>query len=114
VSRAAVDGREFYERHVQFLIDRDVDGLIESNYNDDALLVTHNAVVRGREELRQFFAGYLDLLGQLEVLSTDAFTDTGDTILFEATMRSNLGEVRVYDAFVLRDGRIDYHFAGVM
>jgi hypothetical protein len=29
-------------------------------------------------------------------------------------MRSNLGEARVYDAFVLRDGRIDYHFAGVM
>ena len=109
-----MDGREFYDRHVQFLLDRDVDGLIATNYNEDALLVTHQAVVRGREDLKTFFRGYLDMLGDLEVLSTDAFTETGDTILFEATMRSNLGEARVYDAFVLRDGRIDYHFAGVM
>jgi SnoaL-like domain len=109
-----VAGREFYERHVQFLLDRDVEGLVETNYNDEAVLVTHNGVVRGREELKTFFAGYLEMLGDLEVLSTDAFTDTGDTIMFEATMRSALGEARVYDAFVLRDGRIDYHFAGVM
>jgi ketosteroid isomerase-like protein len=110
----AVAGREFYERHVQFLVDRDVDGLIANNYNEDAVLVTHTAVARGREELTQFFKGYLEVLGDLEVLSTDKFTDTGDTILFEATMRSALGEARVYDAFVLRDGKIDYHFAGVM
>jgi len=111
---SAVAGREFYERHVQFLVDHDVDGLIASNYNEDAVLVTHTAVARGRVELTRFFKGYLELLGELEVLSTDKFTDTGDTILFEATMRSALGEARVYDAFVLRDGKIDYHFAGVM
>jgi hypothetical protein len=110
----AVAGREFYDRHIQFLLDRDVDGLIANNYNEDAVLVTHTAIARGREELTRFFRGYLEVLGELEVLSTDKFTDTGDTILFEATMRSALGEARVYDAFVMREGKIDYHFAGVM
>ena len=33
---------------------------------------------------------------------------------FEATVRSKLGRVRVYDAFVLRDGQITHHFTGVM
>jgi ketosteroid isomerase-like protein len=111
---SAVGGREFYDRHIRFLLDRDVDGLVASNYNEDAVLVTHTAIARGREELARFFRGYLEVLGELEVLSTDKFTDTGDTILFEATMRSALGEARVYDAFVLREGKIDYHFAGVM
>jgi hypothetical protein len=44
----------------------------------------------------------------------DKFVETGDTILFEATVRSQLGEARVYDALVLSEGKIDYHFAGVM
>ena len=44
----------------------------------------------------------------------DKFVETEDTILFEATVRSQLGEARVYDALVLREGKIDYHFAGVM
>jgi ketosteroid isomerase-like protein len=108
------DGREFYDRQIQYLLGRDTDTMIDEHYNSDATLVSHNAVVRGRDDLKQYFKGYVEMLGDLEVLSTDKFTDTGDTIFFEATVKSALGQARVYDAFVMRDGKIDYHFTGVM
>ena len=77
-------GREFYDRQIQYLLDRDTDTMIDEHYNEDATLVSHNAVVRGRDDLKEYFKGYVEMLGDLEVLSTDKFTDTGDSILFEA------------------------------
>lgn len=108
------EGREFYDRQIQYLLDRDTDTMIDEHYNENATLVSHNAVVRGRDDLKQYFKGYVEMLGDLEVVSTDRFTETGDAIFFEATVNSALGQARVYDAFVMSDGRIDYHFTGVM
>lgn len=107
-------GRLFYERQVAFLQAGDVDGMIDQHYHADALLITFAQSVRGREALKEYFRGYLQRLGRLEVLSTDNFTETGDTIFLEATVATALGTARVYDAFVLREGKIVYHFAGVM
>jgi hypothetical protein len=108
------DGREFYDRQIQYLLDRDIDALIDNHYNEDAKLVSHDNVIQGRDDLKQYFKGYVEMLGDLQVLSTDKFTDTGDAIMFEATVNSNFGQVRVYDAFVMNNGKIDYHFTGVM
>ena len=107
-------GRVFYERHIQFLLDGDVDGLVETNYAPDAELITFQDVIRGREALRTYFRGYIDLLGELVVESTDRFAESDDAILFEATVSSNLGRARVYDAWTLRGGQITHHFTGVM
>jgi ketosteroid isomerase-like protein len=107
-------GRQFYERQVAYLQAHDVEGLIADHYHDDALLVTFGGTARGREALIEQFRRYLDQVGHLEVVSTDHFTATGDTIFLEATMTTALGTTRVYDAFVLREGKIAYHFAGVI
>jgi hypothetical protein len=111
---AGTFGREFYERQVQYLVERDTDTMIDEHYHEKATLVSHNGVIRGREDLKQHFKGYVELLGDLQVISTDKFTETSDSILFEATVDCALGRTRVYDAFVLRDSKIDYHFTGVM
>jgi hypothetical protein len=107
-------GRDLYERQIRFLVAKDVDGLIDTNYAPDAELISFQTVVRGREALRQYFRGYVEMLGDIVVESTDKFTETPDAVFFEATVRSALGRVRVYDAFVLRDGQITHHFSGVM
>jgi SnoaL-like protein len=107
-------GRELYERQIRFLVAKDIDGLVDTNYAPDAELISFQTVVRGREALRQYFRGYVEMLGDLVVESTDKFTETPDAVFFEATVRSALGRVRVYDAFVLRDGQITHHFTGVM
>jgi hypothetical protein len=107
-------GKKFYEEQLGYLTPKDVDGLVANHYNDDAVLISFAVTVKGREALRDYFRTYLERLGTLAVTSTDQFVETEDSILLEATVTSNLGTVRVYDAFVLRDGKISYHFAGVI
>jgi hypothetical protein len=110
----ATPGRQLYERQIRFLLDKDVDGLIETNYTADATLVSFANVVKGEAALKAYFRGYVEMLGDLVVESTDKFVETENAVFFEATVRSALGRVRVYDAFALRDGKIDIHFTGVM
>jgi hypothetical protein len=107
-------GRELYDRQIRFLLDKDVDGLIDTNYTADATLISFANVVKGREALKEYFRGYVEMLGDLEVESTDKFAESEDGVFFEATVRSALGRARVYDAFALRDGKIAVHFTGVM
>jgi hypothetical protein len=107
-------GRKFYEEQLGYLTAKDVDGLVANHYNDDAVFISFDVTVKGHEALRDYFRTYLERLGTLTVRSTDKFAETEDSILLEATVTSNLGTVRVYDAFVLRDGKISYHFAGVI
>ena len=91
-------GRKFYEEQLDYLAAKDVDGLVANHYNDDAVLISFDVTVRGCEALRDYFRAYLERLGTLTVTSTDRFTESGDSILLEATVTSNLGTVRVYDA----------------
>jgi hypothetical protein len=105
--------RQLYEAQLRYLQAGDVDGLIDNQYTDDALLVSFDNRIRGNAALKDYFRGYLQVLGTIEVLSTDRFVETDDTVFFEATMKTNLGQARVFDAWVLRDGKISYHFTGV-
>jgi hypothetical protein len=114
MTQTTTPGRALYERQIQFLVDKDVDGLVETNYAPDAELISFQNVIKGREPLRKYFHGYIEMLGDIVVESTDKFAETEDAIFFEATVRSKLGQVRVYDAWTLRDGQITHHFTGVM
>lgn len=105
--------REFYEAQIRYLVAGDIEGLIDSQYTDDATLVSFDNHIHGNAALKEHFKGYLDMLGTLEVVSTDKFVETDDTIFFEATVNSNFGQAKVFDAWVLRDGRISHHFTGV-
>jgi aerobic carbon-monoxide dehydrogenase small subunit len=107
-------GKQFYLRQVQFMLNDDADGLVEENYHDDAVLTSPEFIVTGKDALKKHFQNYMKWVKIKEVISTDKFAETGDTIQFEATVRSNYGIAKVYDAFVLKDGKISYHFTGVM
>jgi hypothetical protein len=106
-------GRTFYDRQVGYLKAKDVDGLVDNHYNDDAVLVRFDSVIKGKDALKQFFHQYVEMLGDIEVESTDQFAETEDTIFFEATVKSKLGRAQVYDAWVLKNGKISYHFGGM-
>jgi len=68
----------------------------------------------GNAALKEYFAGYVKMLGSLEVLSTDKFVETEDSPFFQATVKTDLGQAVVFDAWVLRDGKITHHFTGIM
>lgn len=103
----------FYRRQIACLEAGDLDALMEQ-YHDDAVLMTPETTVRGRAALRDYMTGYLARLGSLRLVSTEKFNATEGAILFEATAETAHGVARVYDAFVLRDGKASHHFAGVL
>jgi hypothetical protein len=105
--------RQLYQRQVDCLIAKDVDKLVDKNYADNAVLISSNITVRGKPALKEHFHNYLNMVTIKEVKSTDVFMETEDAFLFEATVETDHGIVKVYDAFVLHNGRITYHFTGV-
>jgi hypothetical protein len=108
-----VQAREFYEEQLAYLLAKDVDGLIDNHYNEDAMLIGFDFVVKGRDALKAHFRTYLHTLGHLEVKTTSKFSKTEETLFFEASVVSDLGPAEVYDAMVLQNGKISYHFTGV-
>jgi hypothetical protein len=105
--------RRLYEAQIRYLQAGDVDGLIDNQYTDDATLVSFDNQIKGNAALKEYFRGYLQMLGTLDVLSTDKFVETDDSLFFQATVKTSLGEARVYDAWVLRGDKISHHFTGV-
>lgn len=106
-------GKRFYENQVRCLIAGDANRLVEENYLPDATVQSFDWTVTGHEALRAHFGNYMRWVKIIEVVSTDKFTETDNTVCFEATVRSNRGVVRVYDVMTLKDGKITYHFTGV-
>lgn len=110
---AATPGRRFYDEQLAYLAAKDVDGLVDNHYSEDGSIISFDFVVCGRDALKQHFHNYLKTLGYIKVLSTDKFKETEDSVFFEATVETQLGVVRVYDAFVLQDGKATHHFSGL-
>ncbi|GCF07959.1 nuclear transport factor 2 family protein [Dictyobacter arantiisoli] len=110
---ATTFARKFYDEQLDYLSAHDVDGLIDDHYNEDAILVGFDFTVKGNAALKEHFRNYLKTLGRIDVKSTDKFNETADTIFFEASVVTDLGPATVFDAIVLKNGKISYHFTGV-
>jgi hypothetical protein len=110
---ADTPGRRLYENQVRHLLAGDPDGLVEDNYDPDAVVASFDFHVRGHEALKAHFRDYMRSVRIEEIVSTDRFTESDDHVAFEATVRTNRGVVRVYDVITHRDGRIIHHFTGL-
>ena len=106
-------GRKFYEEHLAYINAKDFDGLIDNHYNDDPTFTSFFGSLKGREALRQHFRNYMGSLGNLRVC-LDKLTETDNTLLLETTVTTDAGPIRTYDAFVLRNGKVDFQFYGVI
>jgi ketosteroid isomerase-like protein len=109
-----------YREHIQHILDKDIEALLDQ-YTDDALLISsfmkEPLYYRGREELREHMQGILGIEGLDTDIAFWAETDDPQTLMIvEAiTMTTADGEakMRFADSWVLRDGRIAIHFAGM-
>ncbi len=109
-----------YEEHIQLILDKDIEGLL-NQYAKDAVLISSfekkPRYFRGHQELREHFKGILGI----EDLSTEvafwAETEKPQTLMVvEAiTMQTPQGEakMRFADSWVLENGKIKIHFAGM-
>ena len=83
-------GRTFYDEQIGYLEAGDVDGLM-TQYHDDAVVVGFGFTVHGREAIHEHMRSYLQQLGAIKLKSTDKFTETEDSIFFEATIETASG-----------------------
>ncbi len=105
--------KAFYERQLEFLGNKDIEGLIINNYTEDAELLSFTNYIVGRAALIEYFKGYVAQLGYIKLISTEKYTETNDSMFFEATMEVAGGVAAVYDVFVMENGKIRRHFTGL-
>ena len=109
-----------YREHIQHILDKDIESLLDQ-YTDDALLISGFSgtpqYYKGRDGLREHMQGILGIDGLETDIAFWAETDDPETLMIiEAiTMQGPDGEahMRFADSWVLRDGRIAIHFAGM-
>ncbi|MHB8620812.1 MAG: nuclear transport factor 2 family protein [Chloroflexota bacterium] len=109
-----------YREHIQHILDKDIEALLDQ-YTDDALLVSSfmkaPLYYKGRDQLREHMQGILGIDGLDTSIAFWAETENPRTLMIvEAiTMQTSQGEakMRFADSWVLRDGKIAIHFAGM-
>ena len=111
---------QMYREHIQHILDKDIESLLDQ-YTDDALLISGFSgtpqYYRGRDGLREHMQGILGIDGLDTDIAFWAETEDPETLMIiEAiTMQTSEGEAQMLfaDSWVLRDGRIAIHFAGM-
>jgi ketosteroid isomerase-like protein len=112
-----------YKEHIDLILKKDIDGIL-GQYTPDALLISSFSgdrkpqFFRGHKELREHFQGILGLKGLEVDLTFWAETENPQTLMIVEDVKARTAEgearMRFADSWVLRDGRIAIHFAGMV
>jgi hypothetical protein len=118
-SAEATPGKKFFDEHMAFIGAKDVVGMIDNEYTDDAVLISpfdildtpppHTVV--GSQALKDFFEKYLAWQGEINVESLYNFVELEDSICFHAIFTSHTGRWVVGDMWHLDGGKIDRHYS---
>ena len=114
-------GRMFKE-HIQLILDKNIEALLDQ-YTDDALLISSfmktPKIYRGRAELREHMQGILGIEDLQDDIVFWAETENPETLMITEQIAMTLPDgtvanMRFADSWVLRDGKIAIHFAGMV
>ena len=115
-------GHLFFDQHVNYLMSKDVDRLVQDQYTEDAVLISPFDVLntppphilRGREAIKEFLTKWLDYHGPSTFTSLTNFAETEDSVTFHATMTSQTGNWMLGEAWHVvggfPTGKIDRHY----
>ena len=110
-----------YREHIQFILDKNIDALLDQ-YTDDALLISSfmktPVIYQGRERLKEHMQGILGIDGlETEIIFWGETSDPQTLMITEQitmTTQGGVAQMRFADSWVLRDGKIAIHFAGMV
>jgi ketosteroid isomerase-like protein len=110
-----------YEEHINLILKKDIQGLL-NQYTEDAVLISsfmkEPLYFRGHKQLEEHFQGILGIEGLKVDLTFWAETEEPQTLMIveDITMTVNEEEskMKFADSWVLRDGKIAIHFAGMV
>jgi ketosteroid isomerase-like protein len=110
---------KFYREHIELILKHDVEGIL-AQYTEDALLISSfekkPKYFRGHKELREHFKGILGIKG----LETNVrfWGETENTLMITEHIKLQTdggpAEMIFADSWVLKNGRIAIHFAGMV
>ncbi len=110
-----------YREHIQFIKDKNIDALLDQ-YTDDCLLISSfmkkPLIYQGKKQLLEHMQGILGIDG----LETDIVfwgeTENPQTLMITEQIRMTTKDgdanMRFADSWVLRNGKIAIHFAGMV
>ncbi|MAT38366.1 MAG: hypothetical protein CL946_02045 [Ectothiorhodospiraceae bacterium] len=112
-----------YKEHIGFIHEKNVEGIL-NQYDENALLIgtltegRKPRFVRGRDELREFFNGNFMGLKDLDT-KIDQWAETENTLMMVEsidleTIDGQKINTSFYDNWVLENGKIIMHYAGVV
>lgn len=110
-----------YEEHIRLILEKDIEGIL-NQYADDAVLISSfekkPLYFRGRDQLRQHFQGILAIEGLETQIAFWAETKQPETLMIVEAIKletaAGSATMRFADNWVLRDGKIAIHFAGMV
>ncbi|TYQ13281.1 UNVERIFIED_CONTAM: SnoaL-like protein [Acetivibrio alkalicellulosi] len=112
---------KMYKEHIEYIINKNIEALLDQ-YTDDCLLISsfmkEPVYYKGKEQLREHMNGILGIDGlETEVVFWAESEDPQTLMVTEIIkMKTKDGEanMRFADSWVLRDGKIAIHFAGMV
>ena len=112
---------KMYKEHIQLILDKDIEALLDQ-YTDDALLISsftkEPITYKGREELKEHMSGILGIDNLDTEIVFWAETQNPETLMITEKITMTVGgeksEMRFADSWVLKDGKIAIHFAGMV
>lgn len=110
-----------YRAHIQFILDKNIEALLDQ-YTDDALLISSfmktPLVYKGKEQIKEHMQGILGIDGlETEIIFWSETEDPQTLMITEQitmTTKEGVANMRFADSWVLRDGKIAIHFAGMV
>jgi ketosteroid isomerase-like protein len=111
---------KMYREHIELILKKDIEALL-NQYTDDALLISsfmkEPKYYRGRAELNEHMQGILGIEGLETEIAFWAETEDPQTLMIVEAITMKAGgqdvKMRFADSWVLRDGKIAIHFAGM-
>lgn len=109
-----------YRSHIEMILAKDINGLLDQ-YTEDAVLISsftgQPVYFRGRDELRTHFEGILGIDDLASDVAFWAETENPDTLMvvekITMTAGGSISHMRFADSWVINNGRIAIHFAGM-
>lgn len=110
-----------YQEHIRLILEKDIEAILDQ-YAEDAVLISsfekRPLYFRGRDQLREHFQGILGIQGLETKIAFWAETRDPETLMIveEITMDTAGGQakMRFADSWVLQNGKIAIHFAGMV
>ena len=110
-----------YREHIQHILDKNIEALLDQ-YTDDALLISSfmktPKYYKGRAQLREHMQGILGIEGLETEIVFWAESDDPQTLMVteKIALKTPTGtaNMRFADSWVLKNGKIAIHFAGMV